>query len=40
MKMTEIERLSGDQRKLLLDVSVAMGRTADEVLVEEYEATG
>ena len=37
--MTEIERLSGDQRKLLLNVSVAMGRTADEVLVEEYEET-
>ena len=37
--MTEMERLSGNQRKLLLDVSLAMGRTADEVLVEEYEET-
>ena len=37
--MCEISRLSGEQKKLLLDLSVALGKTADERLSEEYDET-
>lgn len=35
--MSEIVRLSGEQKKLLLNLSVALGRTADEMLAEQYD---
>ncbi|MBO4335557.1 MAG: hypothetical protein J5846_06975 [Desulfovibrio sp.] len=35
--MAEIIRLSGEQKKLLLNLSVALGKTADEMLAEQYD---
>ena len=37
--MSEIFELSGEQRKLLLDLSVAMGTTSDVIQAEEMDRT-